>query len=59
MQIKPLQKNKRVCEKCSATYCINGDQSDYWCQLLEEVPVEGLCEFCKPTGKYSLKNYGK
>jgi len=64
--IKPNPKNIRTCEKCNATYCINGDESEYWCEmpLIEEVDgkmkvvkIEGKCEFCKDTGKYSLKNY--
>lgn len=53
--IKAIQKNKRICEKCHATYCINGDESEYWCELREKgVEINGLCEFCRPTGKYSL-----
>lgn len=61
--IKPLQKNKRNCEKCFAGYCINGDPSDCWIEggfweevkgKLVPIKIEGLCEFCRPTGKYSL-----
>lgn len=53
--ITPLQKNLRVCVECSATYVINGDPSDYWCQLSSKNPVQGKCEFCRDSGKYSLK----
>lgn len=58
--IEPLPKNKRICEQCHATYIINGDPSNYWCQL-QNLPekgvllIEGLCEFHRPIGKYSLK----
>jgi hypothetical protein len=59
--IKPIQKNRRICEKCNAGYVINGDESEYWCQiptLVDDFGVcikkEGLCEFCRQTGKYSL-----
>lgn len=56
--IIPAQQNLRVCESCNATYCINGDESGYWlCFNIFNKPQEGLCEFCKPTGKYSLTNY--
>jgi len=51
----PLQKNLRVCEECSATYVINGDPSDYWCQLTSKNLLQGKCEFCRDSGKYSLK----
>jgi hypothetical protein len=60
MQIKPLEKNLRTCEKCAALYCINGDPSDMWCEYSRKkkkefiYKQEGLCEFCKPTGKYSI-----
>jgi hypothetical protein len=61
--IKPLEKNVRTCEKCFASYCVNGDPSDMWCEISSVdskgefiYKIEGLCEFCRPTGKYSLTN---
>lgn len=60
MIIKPIQKNKRICAKCGATYVINGDPSCYWVVYPEKnVEVEGLCEFCRGTGKYSTGKYSK
>ncbi len=57
--IEALQKNKRNCQKCGGGYVINGDPSDVWCELpWIDVPTEGLCEFCRPTGKYFLNNVG-
>ena len=60
--IKPIQKNKRMCENCGAGYVINGDPSEYWCQtpnLIDDfgydIKIEGLCEFCRPSGRYSFK----
>ena len=57
--VEPLQKNKRICSKCFATYVINGDTSDYWREVPEmnaggviEIKVEGLCEFHRPNSKY-------
>lgn len=63
--IKPLEKNLRTCTQCHALYCINGDPSDMWSQISPQnesgyiYKVEGLCEFCRPTGKYSLKDFRK
>lgn len=51
----PLKKNLRVCEECSATYVINGDPSEFWCREPSKSPVQGKCEFCRDSGKYSLK----
>lgn len=54
--IKPHPKNCRYCENCNAGYVINGDESQYWCQipgLLKDdtfnlqAQVNGLCEFCR------------
>lgn len=53
--IAPLKNNLRVCEKCSATYVINGDPSEYWCELKGNYPVYGRCEFCRPGSKYYTK----
>lgn len=55
MIIKALEKNKRICITCNATYVINGDPSGYWYQYpTKNIKSEGLCEFCRPTGKFSL-----
>lgn len=63
MPIEAQQKNKRTCEKCFALYVINGDESGLWCEISPRnsdgvyiYPLEGECEFCRPTGKYSLNN---
>lgn len=61
--IKPNPQNLRTCEDCHAIYCINGDESGYWLcgdgakMIIDQYDVFGKCEFCKPTGKYSLTNY--
>lgn len=61
--LQPNPDNLRVCEGCNASYCINGDPSGFWgCSALTKIHgdlgvsqiKEGLCEFCRPTGKYSL-----
>ena len=52
MKILPLEKNKRVCLCCGATYVINGDPSGYWiCHAERGVLVEGKCEFCSPSNR--------
>lgn len=53
--ITPLQKNLRVCEECNATYVINGDPSEYWCELSSDNPVQGKCEFCRSGSKYYIQ----
>ena len=54
-RIKTNVNNLRTCEDCKATYCINGDESGFWSIFPYGAKKEGQCEFCRPTGRYSLK----
>lgn len=54
--IQPLEKNIRNCEKCMFAYVINGDESNYMCQIPhykdgEVMKPEGICMYCKRAKK--------
>jgi hypothetical protein len=53
--IHPLKKNLKVCTNCNATYVINGDPSEYWCEIDLGYDKYGKCEFCREGSKFYNK----